>query len=70
MRWPRRRLARPPYVQQLQFLHVHELQRQPPLVQVQVQVQVEVQVQAAAFFSLIFSMMVRSFHRGPLIRSR
>jgi hypothetical protein len=40
----------------LQFLQVHGLQRQPPLVQLQ--------VQAAAFFSLIFSMIVQSFIAG------
>jgi hypothetical protein len=46
--------------QQLQFLQLHGLQRQPPLVQLQ--------VQAEALFS-IFSMEV-SLSSGPLIRLR
>jgi hypothetical protein len=46
----------------LQFLQLHGLQRQPPLVQLQLQVQAE------ALFS-IFSMVV-SLSSGPLIRPR
>ena len=47
--------------QQLQFLQVHGLQRQPPFVQLQ--------VQAAAFFSIVLSMVGFPFDEGVDSRS-